>query len=59
MSYEGGRMTVEFSAIDEASAHRIVARLLQAGLSVDPTPALPSTAVRAASAPLVLTVRAS
>ena len=54
VSYEGGRMTFELSAVDEASVRRIVARLLQSGLSVDALPA----ATRAANAPVVLTVRA-
>lgn len=55
VSYEGGRMTLELSAVDEASVRRIVARLLQSGLSVDTSPA----ATRAASPIVVLTVRAS
>lgn len=67
VSYEGGRMTLELAAVDESSVHRIVARLLQSGLSVDtgaktaPTsaPSTPSTAsAQTASAKLVLTVRA-
>ena len=55
VSYEGGRMTLELSAVDEASVRRIVARLLQSGLSGDTSPA----STRAASATVVLTVRAS
>ena len=55
VSYEGGRMTLELSAVDEASVRRMVARLLQSGLSVDTSPA----STRAASATVVLTVRAS
>lgn len=55
VSYEGGRMTIELSAVDETSVRRIVARLLQSGLSVDTLPA----PARAASATVVLTVRAS
>ena len=54
VSYEGGRMTLELSAIDEASVRRIVARLTQSGLSVDTSPAS-----RAANAAVVLIVRAS
>ena len=54
LSYEGGRMTLELSAVDEASVRRIVARLLQSGLSVD----APAASTRAASATVVLTVRA-
>ena len=59
VSYEGGRITLELSAVDEASVRRIVARLLQSGLSVDTSPAPSSTPARAASATVVLTVRAS
>ncbi|HVR82641.1 MAG TPA: type II secretion system protein GspL [Luteimonas sp.] len=55
VSYESGRMTLELSAVDEASVRRIVARLLQSGLSVDTSPA----STRAAGAPVVLTVWAS
>jgi len=54
VSYESGRMTLELSAIDEASVRRIVARLTQSGLSVDTSPAS-----RAANAAVVLIVRAS
>lgn len=36
VSYEGGRMTLEFASLDEALAGRLVARLAQAGLSVEP-----------------------
>jgi general secretion pathway protein L len=52
VSYEGGRLTIELSAADQASVRRIVARLNQSGLSVE-------TAAGAAGAPIVLTVRAS
>ncbi len=55
VSYESGRLTLELSAVDAASLRRIMARLLQSGLSVDPPPASP----RAAGATVVLTVRAS
>ncbi len=54
VSYEGGRMTFELAAADEASVRRIVTRLLQSGLAVD----TPPSAVRAANTPVVLTVRA-
>lgn len=54
VSYEGGRMTLELSATDEASVRRIVSRLTQSGLSVDTSPAS-----RAANAAVVLIVRAS
>ena len=55
VSYESGRMTLELFAVDEASVRRIVARLLQSGLSVDMSPA----ATGAASTTVVLTVRSS
>ena len=55
MSFEGGRMTLELAAVDEAGVRRIVARLAQSGLSVDASP----FSARAASATVVLTVRAS
>ncbi len=58
LSYEGGRMTLEISGVDEAHGHGVVARLLESGLSVEAAPARSSTAARAASATLVLTVRA-
>ena len=53
VSYQGGRMTLELSAVDAASVHRIVARLLESGLGVDTAP----SATRAGSATVVLTVR--
>jgi general secretion pathway protein L len=67
MSFEGGRMTLELSGVDEAGVRRIVARLSQSGLSVDrgvaSAPASSSsslsTSARAASATIILTVRAS
>jgi general secretion pathway protein L len=54
-SYENGRMTLELAAIEEASVRRIVARLLQAGMRVDASPA----GTRSGSAAVVLTVRSS
>jgi general secretion pathway protein L len=54
-SYESGRMTLELAAVDEARVRRIVARLLQAGLLVDASPA----AARGGSETVVLTVRSS
>jgi general secretion pathway protein L len=59
VSFEGGRMTLKLSAVDDASVRRIMARLLQSGLSVEVSPVSSSTAPRAASAGLVLIVRAS
>ena len=59
VSYEDGRMTLELSAVDEASVRRIVARLLQSGLSVDRGVETAPAATRAAGATVVLTVRAS
>lgn len=55
VSYEGGRMTLELAINEEAAVPRIVARLLQSGLSVDKS----SASARAASATLVLIVGAS
>lgn len=54
-SYEGGRMMLELSAVDEASVRRIVARLLQSGLSVDTS----SASTRPGSGNVVITVRSS
>lgn len=54
VSYQGGRMTLELSSLNEASVRRIVARLLQSGLSVD-APA----STNATSATVVLSVWAS
>lgn len=59
VSYQGGRMTLELSAVDEASVRRIVARLLQSGLSVDMPSAPSSPSARNASAKVILTVRTS
>ena len=55
VSYEGGRLTLELAAPDEASVRRIEARLRQAGLDVESPP----PASRTAGAPVILTVRAS
>lgn len=64
LSYEAGRMTLELATLDEPSVRRIVARLLQSGLSVDtgaktvPVTSTTSTVTaQTASAKLVLTVR--
>ena len=51
VSYDSGRMTLQLSAVDDASVHRIVARLQLSGLIVDRPPAANST--------VTLTVRAS
>ncbi len=53
VSYQGGRITIELSAVDAASVRRIVARLLESGLGVDTSP----DTTRAGSATVVLTVR--
>ncbi|MDD2915238.1 MAG: type II secretion system protein GspL [Gallionella sp.] len=62
VSYEGGRMTLELSTNDEA-VRRIVARLIQSGLSVemlkDTSAASSKVPARAANAKAVLIVRAS
>ena len=54
-SYENGRMTLELAATEEAGVRRIVARLLQAGMRVDASPA----GTRSGAAAVVLTVRSS
>jgi general secretion pathway protein L len=54
-AYEGGRMTLELAVPEEAGVRRIVERLRQTGLRVDPAPA----ATRPGGASVVLTVRAS
>jgi len=54
-SYESGRMTLELAGVGEADVRRIVARLLQAGMRVDASPA----STRAGGAAVVLTVRSS
>lgn len=55
MSYEDGRMTLELAANEDAAVHRIVARLLQSGLSVDTS----SASKNAAGSSVILTVRTS
>lgn len=55
LSYESGRMTLELAGGDEAAVQRIVMRLVQSGLSVEPAAALK----RPGSASVVITVRAS
>ena len=54
-SYESGRMTLELADVDEAGVRRIVARLLEAGMLVDASPA----GTRAGSSTVILTVRSS
>ena len=55
VSYEGGRMTLEVDAREQAAVQRIVARLVQAGLSVEPA----ANSKRPAGATVVITVRAA
>lgn len=55
VSYESGRLTLELAAVDEAAVRRMVARLLQAGLSVDRS----AVSTRPGSGTVVITVRAS
>jgi general secretion pathway protein L len=55
VSYESGRLTLEFAAVEEAAVRRIAARLLQAGLSVDTS----AVSTRPGSGTVVITVRAS
>lgn len=63
LSFEGGRMTLELSAVDESGVRRIVASLVQSGLSVErgvkTAPAPSASSAGAASATVVLTVRSS
>ncbi len=54
-SYEGGRITLELVATEQAAVRRMVTRLLQAGLSVD----APVAAKRTGIGTVVITVRAS
>lgn len=54
LSYEGGRMTLEFAGVDEESVQDIVTQLRRSGLGVD----LPPASTPAAGAAVVLTVRA-
>jgi general secretion pathway protein L len=55
VSYEGGRITLELIATEEAVLRRALARLRQAGLSVDTA----ATSPRPGSGTLVITVRSS
>ena len=55
LSFESARMTLELATGDEVAVQRIVARLVQAGLSVEPAAAVK----RPGSATVVITVRAS
>ena len=55
VSYESARMTLEFAANEQAAVQRIVTRLVQSGLSVEPSTAL----TRPGGATVVITVRAS
>jgi general secretion pathway protein L len=55
VSYDSGRMTLEFAANEEATVHRIVTRLVQSGLIVEPSAAVK----RPGGATVVITVRAS
>lgn len=58
VSYEGGRMTLELATNEEA-ARRIVARLIQSGLSVDTPPPQSTIPAHTASAKIILIVRES
>ena len=55
VSYESGRLTLELSAMDDASLRQLKARLLQSGLSADVAPA----SGQGASSTVVLTVQSS
>ena len=51
-SYENGRLTLEFTALEDEARRRIIARLLQAGLTVET-----ATTTRPGSSSHVITVR--
>ena len=55
LSYEGGRLTLELSAIDESSLRRVTVLLLQSGLSVE----IAHGSGNAATASVVLTVQST
>jgi len=55
LSYDSGRMTLDLAANDEAAVQRVVTRLAQSGLSVEPFAA----SKRPGGATVVITVRAS
>jgi general secretion pathway protein L len=55
VSYERGRMTLELAVNDEAALQRILTRLAQSGLRVDPAAAVQ----RPGGATAVITVRAA
>ena len=54
-AYEHGRLSLEFSGIDEAATRRFVARLLQGGANIEAA----VTPSRSGSNAFVVTVRAS
>ena len=56
LSYDSGRMSFGLTGLDPAGVRRLVARLTESGLVVDPPPA--ETGAPNASAMLVITVRA-
>lgn len=55
VSYENGRMTLELAVNEEAALQRLVTRLVQSGLSVDPSTA----SKRPQGASVVITVRSA
>jgi general secretion pathway protein L len=55
LTYENGRLTLEFAAIEDAVVRRIAARLRQAGLLVD----IPAGTARPGGGMITLVVRAS
>ncbi len=57
-SYESGRMTLELAGVGDAGIRRIVARLLQSGLQVDPGAAAAPPPARGGGV-VVITVRPS
>ena len=54
-AYEGGRLTLELAAVEEALVRRVVLRLHQSGMRVDSAPG----GARAGGSTVILTVRAA
>lgn len=59
LSYESGRMTIELTAVDQASVQRIVLVLRQSGLVVDTSPGQGNSSAKGTAMKVILTVRVS
>lgn len=59
LSYESGRMTIELTAVDQASMQRIVLTLRQSGLVVDTSPGQGTSSSKDGGVKVILTVRVS